>query len=119
MKLVYAASLFLGAALLAVTLSRRFGFGAVLGYLAAGALLGPPGLGLVGDADDMLHFAEHGVVLLLFVIGLELAPARLREMRGDVLGLGAVQVGGTGALLAACDDPQGGAFGLFQAPNTG
>ncbi|TAK24241.1 MAG: glutathione-regulated potassium-efflux system protein KefB [Myxococcaceae bacterium] len=87
------AAIFLGAAVVAVTLFRRLGLGSVLGYLAAGALIGPSGLGLVREVHETLHFAEFGVVLLLFVIGLELQPSRLWKMRSAVFGLGSAQVG--------------------------
>jgi glutathione-regulated potassium-efflux system ancillary protein KefC/glutathione-regulated potassium-efflux system protein KefB len=93
------AALLLAAAVLAVPLFRRLGLGAVLGYLAAGALIGPYGLGLIGEGERILHLAEFGIVLLLFLIGLELQPRRLWSMRRAVFGLGAAQVLGTGALL--------------------
>ena len=80
------------AACIAVPVFRRFGFGSVLGYLAAGIALGPYGLGLVDDIEEILHMAEFGVVLLLFIIGLELKPARLWVMRKSVFGLGTAQV---------------------------
>jgi glutathione-regulated potassium-efflux system ancillary protein KefC/glutathione-regulated potassium-efflux system protein KefB len=80
------------AACIAVPVFRRFGFGSVLGYLAAGIALGPYGLGLVDDIEEILHMAEFGVVLLLFIIGLELKPARLWVMRKSVFGLGTDQV---------------------------
>ncbi len=91
----------LGAAMIAVPLFKRLGLGSVLGYLAAGAVLGPFGVGVVQDAESIRHFAEIGVVLLMFVIGLELLPRRLWEMRRQVFGLGGAQVVGTGLLLAA------------------
>ncbi|MFN7131790.1 MAG: monovalent cation:proton antiporter-2 (CPA2) family protein, partial [Myxococcales bacterium] len=100
MPLTLQALLFLGATVVAVPLSRRLGLGAVLGYLAAGLVIGPSGLGLVRDVDNVLHFSEFGVVLFLFVIGLELRPERLWEMRKAVFGLGGAQVGLTGAVLA-------------------
>lgn len=86
---------FLTAAVLAVPLFRWLGLGAVLGYLAAGAAIGPWGIGLIENGQDILHFAELGVVLLLFVIGLELEPARLWSMRRAVFGVGGMQVGVT------------------------
>ncbi len=92
---------FLAAAIVAVPLFKRLGLGSVLGYLAAGALLGPWSLRLVDDADSIRSFSEIGVVLLMFVIGLELLPRRLWEMRAQVFGLGAAQVFGTGLLIAA------------------
>jgi glutathione-regulated potassium-efflux system ancillary protein KefC len=94
------AAIFLGAAVLAVPLARRLGLGAILGYLAAGAVIGPQVLGLIGDVADVLHFAEFGVVLLLFVIGLELQPSRLWTMRQSVFGLGVMQMFVTGGALA-------------------
>ncbi|MDV6254153.1 glutathione-regulated potassium-efflux system protein KefB [Vibrio sp. EA2] len=83
---------FLSAAVVAVPLAQRFGLGSVLGYLLAGVLIGPWGLGLISDVDAILHFAELGVVLLLFLIGLELNPKKLWQMRGPILGLGGAQV---------------------------
>src|SRR5688500_24328 len=93
-------AIFLAAAVVAVPLFKRVGLGAVLGYLAAGAVIGPHALGLAQAADPEMHFAELGAVLLLFLIGLELAPARLWKMRGTVFGLGTAQVAGTAAVLA-------------------
>ena len=84
--------IFLVAAILVVPICKRLGLSSVLGYLAAGLLIGPPGLGLIADPTDEMHFAELGVVLLLFVIGLELQPRRLWVMRRAVFGLGTLQV---------------------------
>ncbi|MGZ9035222.1 MAG: cation:proton antiporter domain-containing protein, partial [Rhodospirillales bacterium] len=95
------AAIFLTAAVLAVPVSRRLGLGAVLGYLIAGAIIGPAGLGIVFNVNDVLHFAEFGVVLLLFIIGLELQPSRLWTMRKAIVGMGAAQVAATGVVLAA------------------
>ena len=86
------AVVYLAAAVVLVPLFIRFRLGAVLGYLAAGILIGPSLLGLVANAEQTLHFAEFGVVLLLFVIGLELQPSRLWALRRDIFGLGAAQV---------------------------
>jgi len=83
---------FLAAALILVPVCKRLGMSSVLGYLAAGVLIGPNGLGLIGEAEEVLHFAEIGVVLLLFIIGLELRPRRLWVMRRAVFGLGSAQV---------------------------
>ncbi len=83
----------LGAAVVAVPLFRRFGLGTVLGYLAAGLLIGPYGLSFFQDANAIIHFAELGVVLFLFLIGLEMQPSRLWAMRGEIFGLGVLQVG--------------------------
>jgi Kef-type K+ transport system membrane component KefB/voltage-gated potassium channel Kch len=87
------------AAVIAVPVFKKFGFGAVLGYLAAGVVLGPDGLGFVQDADRILGAAEIGVVMLLFVIGLELSPARLKVMRRSVFGAGTAQVALSGLVL--------------------
>jgi CPA2 family monovalent cation:H+ antiporter-2/glutathione-regulated potassium-efflux system protein KefB len=82
----------LAAAVVAVPLFRRAGLGSVLGYLAAGLAIGPFGLGFFHDAQSILHIAELGVVLFLFIIGLEMQPSRLWSMRGEIFGLGLVQV---------------------------
>ncbi len=95
------AFVFLTAAVVAVPIATRLGLGAVLGYLAAGMVVGPHGLDLVGGADQILVFAELGVVLLLFLVGLELDPRRLRELRRWVFGLGTVQVVATASAVAA------------------
>lgn len=91
------AAVFLGAAVAAVPIFNRLGLGSVIGYLAAGAAIGPFGLGLVGEVETVIAFAEFGVVLLLFVIGLELRPARLWRLRVEIFGLGLAQVGLTTA----------------------
>jgi len=98
-SLLFQAFIYLLAAVLLVPLTKRLGFGSVLGYLAAGVLIGPWGLGLISNAQDILHFAEFGVVLLLFAIGLELDPHRLWAMRKPIFGLGALQVVVTTAVL--------------------
>jgi glutathione-regulated potassium-efflux system protein KefB len=82
----------MGAAVIAVPLFRRLGLGSVLGYFAAGVVIGPSALGLFTDANSILHFSELGVVMFLFVIGLELRPPKLWAMRGQIFGLGLVQV---------------------------
>lgn len=84
--------LMLGAAIVSVLIFRRLGLGATLGYLVAGALIGPQGLGLIGGAESKMGIAELGIVLLLFLVGLELHPARLWRLRRDIFGLGLVQV---------------------------
>ncbi len=91
----------LAAAVLAVLISTRLGLGSVLGYLAAGALIGPFGLGLISDAENMRHIGEFGVVFLLFMIGIEMKPQRLLIMRKLVFGLGGLQVLLSGVVLAA------------------
>ena len=83
---------YLGAAVLAVPVSRRIGLGSVLGYLLAGILIGPWGLGLIEDVESVLQFAEFGVVMMLFLIGLELEPDKLWNLRLPIFGLGGVQV---------------------------
>jgi len=96
------ALVYLAAAVAAVPIASRLGLGAVLGYLLAGMAIGPWGLSLVSDVQDILHFSEFGVVLLLFVIGLELEPERLRSLRRPIFGWGSAQVlGVTAALFAA------------------
>jgi len=82
----------MGAAVVAVPLFRRLGLGSVLGYFAAGMLVGPSVLGLFTDTQSILHFSELGVVMFLFVIGLELRPRKLWAMRGQIFGLGLAQV---------------------------
>ena len=82
-------------------IAKRLGLGAVLGYLLAGVVIGPWGLRIITDVNDILHFAEFGVVLLLFLIGLELNPKRLWEMRKPILGMGGVQVILTTAVIFA------------------
>ena len=83
----------LGAAVIAVPLFKRLGLGSVLGYLAAGLAIGPFGFGVFTDPQSILHVAELGVVMFLFVIGLEMQPSRLWAMRGEIFGLGLAQVG--------------------------
>lgn len=84
--------IFLAAAVVAVPIAQRAGLGSVLGYLLAGVAIGPWGLGLISDVEAILHFSEFGVVLLLFLIGLELNPKKLWQMRAPILGLGGAQV---------------------------
>ncbi len=86
------AVIYLGAAAIMVPLFARFKLGAVLGYLTAGVLIGPHGIGLITESEAVLKFAEFGIVLLLFVIGLELKPSRLWALRRDIFGLGTLQV---------------------------
>jgi glutathione-regulated potassium-efflux system ancillary protein KefC len=92
---------FLGAAVVAVPLARLLGLSSVIGYLAAGLVIGPGALGLVSDPTDVLHFAEFGVVLMLFLVGLELEPKRLWSLRGPIFGWGGVQLVGSTLLIAA------------------
>jgi monovalent cation:proton antiporter-2 (CPA2) family protein len=92
-------AIFLVAAIIAVPLSRKLGLGAVLGYLGAGMIIGPWGLKLIDNVEAMLHISEFGVILLLFIIGLELQPSRLWVLRKQVFGLGTAQVMLTGLVL--------------------
>jgi len=92
--------IYLLAAIISVPISKRLGFGSVLGYLCAGILIGPFGFGFIHEPEHILHFAELGVVFLLFIIGLELKPARLWIMRKMVFGLGTAQVLVSAALIA-------------------
>jgi len=98
-SLLLDAVVYLSAAVVTVPVAARLGLGSVLGYLAAGCIIGPFGLGLVQDVAAILHFAEFGVVLMLFLIGLELEPTRLWQMRRGVFGGGAMQMVACGALL--------------------
>ncbi|MBH0027229.1 cation:proton antiporter [Pseudoalteromonas sp. SWN29] len=86
------ALIYLAAAIVAVPIAKRVGLGSVLGYLIAGILIGPYALGVVGDQTDVMHFAEFGVVMMLFLVGLELQPSRLWTLRHSILGLGGLQV---------------------------
>ncbi len=96
---LYSALVYLGAAIVAVPLATRFGLGSVLGYLIAGVFVGPV-LQLVGsETQDIQHFAEFGVVMMLFIVGLELEPRSLWAMRGRLIGLGGLQVGLTAAAV--------------------
>lgn len=99
MGLLAQVGVFLAATVIAIPLFRKFRLSSVLGYLAAGFAIGPWGLGAISDAEGVLHLAEFGVVLLLFVIGLELQPSRLRAMRRAIFGLGLAQVLVTTALF--------------------
>jgi monovalent cation:proton antiporter-2 (CPA2) family protein len=96
----FQAFVYLTAAVVSVPLAKRLGLGSVLGYLLAGMAIGPFGLRLVGEEQqDVMHFAEFGVVMMLFLIGLELRPARLWRMRRPILGLGGLQVAITALAL--------------------
>ena len=94
------ALVYLAAAVICVPIAKRFGLGAVLGYLIAGALIGPWGLGFISDVESTMHFSEFGVVLMLFVIGLELEPKRLMTMRKSVFGGGTLQMALCGIVLS-------------------
>ena len=98
-SLLFNALIYLLAAVVAVPVAKRLGLGAVLGYLLAGMAIGPWGLRLITEVEDILHFSEFGVVLLLFLIGLELDPKRLWALRKPIFGWGSAQVGAVSALL--------------------
>jgi len=100
-SLLQEAIIYLAAAIIAVPLSKRLGFGSVLGYLAAGIIIGPFGFRFIRDPEHILHFAELGVVFLLFIIGLELQPSRLWVLRRMVFGLGSAQVILSAIVIAA------------------
>nr|WP_278253909.1 monovalent cation:proton antiporter-2 (CPA2) family protein [Caulobacter sp. CCUG 60055] len=94
------ALVYLAASVVSVPVAKRLGLGSVLGYLIAGAVIGPWALNLVGDQKDVMSFAEFGVVILLFLIGLEVRPALLWSMRGAIFGLGGAQVAATAVTVA-------------------
>ncbi|MEX5586545.1 monovalent cation:proton antiporter-2 (CPA2) family protein [Pseudomonas urmiensis] len=100
-SLLQTAVIFLLAAVIAVPLAKRLQLGAVIGYLLAGVAIGPQALGLIRDTESVAHISELGVVLLLFIIGLELSPRRLWLMRKAVFGVGLAQVLLTGAVIGA------------------
>ena len=94
-------AIMLGAALFFVTVFRKLGLGATLGYIVGGAIIGPFGLRLIGEADSIMAVSEIGIALLLFLVGLELNPGRLWRLRKDIFGLGLMQVMICGLALAA------------------
>jgi CPA2 family monovalent cation:H+ antiporter-2 len=95
------ALVYLAAAVIIVPLAKKLGMGSVLGYLMAGIFIGPYVFGFVGqEGQDIMHVAEFGVVMMLFLVGLELEPSRLWRLRTSILGMGGLQVLGTSLLLA-------------------
>ncbi|MEM6051810.1 glutathione-regulated potassium-efflux system protein KefB [Erwinia sp. P7711] len=98
-SLLTAGVVYLFAAVIAVPIAARLGIGAVLGYLLAGIAIGPWGLGFISDVEEILHFSELGVVFLMFIIGLELKPSKLWELRRSIFGVGAAQVIFSAAIL--------------------
>ena len=100
-SLMTQAMVYLAAGVISVPLAKRLGLGSVLGYLIAGVLVGPFALNLVGPEGDILNFAEFGVVILLFLIGLEVRPALLWRMRTAIFGVGTAQLLATAALVGA------------------
>jgi glutathione-regulated potassium-efflux system ancillary protein KefC/glutathione-regulated potassium-efflux system protein KefB len=101
MSLLAQIAIFLAAAVIAIPIFRRFKLGSVLGYLTAGIIIGPSSLGLIDTVEATQHIAEFGIVLLMFVIGLELQPSRLWVLRKPIFGLGSAQVAATTLLIAA------------------
>lgn len=99
--LLVQAATYLGAAVVSVPIAQRLGLGSVLGYLVAGVVVGPAVLGFVNAGEDVMHVAEFGVVMMLFIVGLELQPAKLWQLRGAVFGLGGGQVLATAMAVAA------------------
>jgi monovalent cation:proton antiporter-2 (CPA2) family protein len=96
----FQAFVYLSAAVVSVPIAKKLGLGSVLGYLLAGIIIGPFVLGLIGEeGQDVMHFAEFGVVMMLFLIGLELQPSLLWKLRGPILGMGGIQVSATALLL--------------------
>jgi CPA2 family monovalent cation:H+ antiporter-2/glutathione-regulated potassium-efflux system protein KefB len=112
-SLLFQSMVYLAAAIVFVPLAKKMGLGAVLGYLIAGVIIGPSLLGFIGrEGEDIMHFAEFGVVMMLFLIGIELEPALLWRLRSSILGLGGLQVVLTAAAIAAI------AFWIGQPLNT-
>ena len=99
MSLLLQITIFLGAALLLVPLGKRFGLATVLGYLFTGIILGPSVFNIASDADAIMNMAEFGVILLMFLIGLELRPQRLWQLRESIFAMGSLQVLGTGIVI--------------------
>jgi CPA2 family monovalent cation:H+ antiporter-2/glutathione-regulated potassium-efflux system protein KefB len=100
-SLLFQSMVYLAAAIIFVPIAKKVGLGAVLGYLLAGVIIGPSVLGFIGrEGEDIMHFAEFGVVMMLFLIGIELEPKLLWRMRASILGLGGLQVVITAAVLA-------------------
>src|SRR5512134_2675794 len=97
---LHQALIYLAAGVIVVPVFKRLGLGSVLGYLVAGTAIGPWGLALVTAPEAILHFAEFGVVLLLFLVGLELNPKRVWQLRKPIFGMGAAQVLVTTAVVA-------------------
>src|SRR6185295_1457854 len=91
-ELLTGAFVYLAAAVVAAPLFARLGLGSVLGYLAAGMVLGPSVLGLTGEVSEVMHVAEFGIIVMLFLVGLELQPAKMWELHKPIFGLGILQV---------------------------
>ena len=97
--LLHDAFIFLATAIIAVPLFQRLGLGSVLGYLIGGLAIGPWGFGLITSVEESMHFSEFGVVLFLFLVGLELEPKRLWSLRLPIFGMGSAQVLGCTAVF--------------------
>jgi CPA2 family monovalent cation:H+ antiporter-2/glutathione-regulated potassium-efflux system protein KefB len=98
---LFQATVYLGAAVVMVPVAKKLGLGSVLGYLLAGVIIGPAILGFIGkEGQDIMHFAEFGVVMMLFIIGLELEPDLLWKLRKPIVGLGGLQVLLTAVVIA-------------------
>jgi Kef-type K+ transport system membrane component KefB len=110
MSLLAQIAIFLAAAVIAIPIFRRFKLGSVLGYLTAGIIIGPASLGLISTVETTQDIAQFGIVLLMFVIGLELQPSRLWVMRKSIFGLGSAQVVVTSICIGAA------AYFFFQQP---
>jgi len=108
MSLLAQIAIFLASAVIAIPIFRRFKLGSVLGYLTAGIIIGPASLGLISSVDATQNIAQFGIVLLMFVIGLELQPSRLWVLRKSIFGLGSAQVAATAACIGA------GAYFVFE-----
>jgi monovalent cation:proton antiporter-2 (CPA2) family protein len=105
-EFLFGALVYLAAAVISAPLAKRIGFGSVIGFLAAGAILGPSVLGLVGsERESVKHFAEFGVIVMLFLVGLELEPSRLWQLRQKIFGLGLAQVLGVAAVITLASLP--------------
>ncbi len=105
MSLLAQIAIFLAAAVVAIPIFRHFNLGSVLGYLTAGIIIGPASLGLISSVDTTRNIAQFGIVLLMFVIGLELQPSRLWVLRKSIFVLGFAQVALTTACMAAACIP--------------
>ena len=102
---LFGALLYLAAAVISAPIAARLGLGSVLGFLIAGAIIGPSALNLAGETGNVMHFAEFGVVMMLFLVGLELQPSKLWDLRKKIFGLGLLQVLGVSAALALASLP--------------